>query len=215
MNNGVKVKNLMMVGMHPGDDKAATVSEGAYVYKVTKDGEDFKGAFTSATSNVSKVSFNLSTTKNVSNSAVKVDVVDYTNLGAGTYEFALYKCYGDGKDAKNNVLVQEYSSVVVVTVGDAGAYQIAGDKVDNEVTVSATYNAADAEEILKCFVINDKSGNAVVKDGKVVTKALYYVDYTAPADSDYVYVNTITFYESVGGAYVPYVVTIDDVLTNK
>ena len=219
LNNGVKVAELPF-GKYPTNGDAKAVTSGEYVYRVTKDGKDFASK---QTGNVVDIAF--STTKDVTNAAGTYTVVDYTNMGAGLYEFALYKCYGEGDE---RVLVQEYSSAVTVELGDAGAYSLVGDVVDNEVTVSADYNEDDAKEILKCFNILDKD-NAYVVDRKdtekldddtIKTASKFFVDYSAPDKSGYVYVKEITFYEKVtkdGDAevYVPYVVSIDTVLLNK
>ena len=215
LNNGVKVANLPF-GAYPANGDAKAVTSGEYVYRVTKDGKDFAS---SQSGNTVTVAF--SGTKDVTNAAGTFTVVDYANMGAGLYEFALYKCYGEGDE---RVLVQEYSSAVTVELGDAGSYKLVGDVVDNEVSVSASYNVDDAKEILKCFNIKDKDNADVVDrkntesldDDTIKTSAKFFVDYSAPANSGYVYVKEITFYEDLGsGVYVPYVVSIDTVLLNK
>lgn len=208
MNNGVKVDELLF-GAYPADGKGTSVDSNAYVYKVTKDGQDFKGAV-AVSGNA--VTVTLSGTKAVSNSALQASVVSYDNAGAGTYEFALYKCYGEGDD---RVLVQELSSVVSVSVGDAGAYVEAGDLVSNSVKLTGNYEA-DAAELLKCFTINDRKGNNVLKKDATPLYAKYFVNYEAPANTGYVKVTDITFYEEVStGVYVPYVVTLNQILEVK
>ena len=219
LNNGVKVAPLAF-GTYPEGGDAKAVSTGAYVYRLLKDGKDY-----ASTQNGNEVTIALSTTAAVSNGGVQAKVVDYTNMGAGTYEFALFKCYGEGD---SRVLVQEYSSLVSVEVTDAGSYNLVGDILDNEVEVVNTYNESDAFEILKCFTIKDRDGNDVVDrkntatldDDAIKTASKYFVNYNAPDNAGYVYVKDITFYEEVGTedgvkVYVPYVVNIDTVLNNK
>ena len=194
MNNAVKVDTLDYVA-YPAS--ASAVSEGTYCYKVTKDGKDV----TSAVKAGNKVTVALSTFEADANG---VNVVKY--LGDGTYEFALYQCYGSGENA---VLVQEYSSVINVYTSDAGTYYVAGDLVNNKVA-SATDDA-----ILACFNINDRNNKPVLKNGTKNSEAKYdtfKVTKTAVAEAGYVYVEKITFYESVGDANVAYVVNVDTVL---
>ncbi len=193
MNNGVKVGKL---AFEKYPSSASAVSEGTYCYKVTKDGQDIT---TSPVGN--KVTVALSSSETDANG---VSVVKY--LGAGTYEFALFQCYGTGENA---VLVQEYSNVVNVYVSDAGSYYVAGDLVNNKVA------SATDEAILACFNINDRSNKPVLKNGVKNTECkydLFKVTKTAVAEAGYVYVEKITFYESVGDVYVPYVVNVDTVL---
>ncbi len=194
MNNGVKVDTLDFVA-YPAS--ASAVSEGTYCFKVTKDGKDV----TSAVKANNKVTVALSTFEADANG---VNVVKY--LGDGTYEFALYQCYGTGENA---VLVQEYSSVINVYTSDAGTYYVAGDLVNNKVA------AATDDAILACFNINDRNNKPVLKNGVKNTEAKYdtfKVTKTAVAEAGYVYVEKITFYESVGDANVAYVVNVDTVL---
>ena len=215
LNNGVKVAPLAFSEYPEGGD-AKAVSGNAYVFRVLKDGKDYDYTWTGN----NEVTIDFSTTKGVSNGGIQAKVVDYTNMGAGTYEFALFKCYGEGD---SRVLVQEYSSLVSVEVGNAGSYNLVGDILDNEVEVSNTYNESDAFEILRCFTIKDRDGNDVVDrkntatldDDIIKTTSEYFVDYNAPANAGYVYVKEITFYEKVAdGVYVPYVVPVDTVLNN-
>ena len=195
MNNGVKVDTLDFVA-YPAS--ASAVSEGTYCYKVTKDGKDV----TSAVKNGNKVTLALSYNEADANG---VSIVKY--LGDGTYEFALFQCYGTGENA---VLVQEYSNVVNVYVSDAGSYYVAGDLVNNKVA-----SGSDDAAILACFNINDRSNKPVVKNGVKNAECKYdsyVVTKTAVADAGYVYVEKITFYESLGDANVAYVVNVDTVL---
>ncbi len=194
MNNGVKVDTLDFVA-YPAS--ASAVSEGTYCYKVTKDGKDV----TSAVKAGNKVTVDLSYNEADANG---VSVVKY--LGDGTYEFALFQCYGTGENA---VLVQEYSNVVNVYVSDAGSYYVAGDLVNNKVA------AATDDAILACFNINDRSNKPVLKNGVKNADCKYdsfVVTKTAVAEAGYVYVEKITFYESLGDANVAYVVNVDTVL---
>ena len=194
MNNAVKVGKLDLVKCPAS---ASAVSEGTYCYKVTKDGKDLE---TNPVGN--KVTVALSYNEKDDKG---VDIVKY--LGDGSYEFALYRCYGEGADA---VLVQEYSSVIDVYVSGAGTYYVAGDLVNNKVD-----DGTDAAKILACFNINDRNNKPVLKDGAKNGEAKYdlYKVYSTPvADAGYVYVEKITFYESVGEAYVPYTVYVDTVL---
>ncbi len=194
MNNGVKVDTLDFVA-YPAS--ASAVSEGTYCYKVTKDGKDV----TSAVKAGNKVTVDLSYNEADANG---VSVVKY--LGDGTYEFALFQCYGTGENA---VLVQEYSNVVNVYVSDAGAYYVAGDLVNNKVA------SADDAAILACFNINDRNNKPVLKNGVKNADCKYdsfVVTKTAVAEAGYVYVEKITFYESLGDANVAYVVNVDTVL---
>ena len=195
MNNAVKVGKLNFTEYNAD---ASAVTEGTYCYKVTKDGKDVAADYVKFVDN--KVTVTLSGKDKNGN-------VSYDGVGAGTYEFALYRCYDSGKNA---VLVQEYSSIVNVYVSDAGSYYVAGDLVSNKVA-----NADDDMAILKCFNINDRNNKPVIKDGKKNAEAKFdsfVVTKTAVADAGYVYVEKITFFESVGDANVPYVVNVDTVL---
>ncbi len=212
MNNGVKVDE---VDFSAYDAKTAT--EGSYQYKIFKDGQELDGKFVSKSGNkvTIKTSDVAALTGRVTN-VVSGDAVTYNGVGAGVYTLALYKCYVEGED-----LVQEFGSDIVVTLGDAGKYFIAGDQKANFVenitdTDGGKYSKTDAEKILKCFNINDRDNKSIFDDKGNVKKDLkfsdYYVDYTAAANSSYVYVKEITFYEKVNSDYVAYTVAIDKAL---
>ncbi len=192
MNNAVKVGKLDFQA-YPAS--ASAVSEGTYCFKVMKDGKDVAAKFVQLVGN--KVTVTLSD-KDANNNVI------YDGVGAGTYEFALYQCYGSGENA---VLVQEYSNVVNVYVSDAGSYYVAGDLVNNKVA------SATDDLILACFNIKDRKGNGVLDPNVTKLYDKYEVTKTAVADAGYVYVEKITFYEAVGDEFVPYVVNVDTVLT--
>ena len=196
MNNAVKV-GFLDYQTYPS--AASAVSKGTYCYKITKDGKDLDAKFVGPVS-AGKVEVTLS--------GVKDSNVIYDGVGAGTYVFELYQCYGEGEDA---VLVQEYSSAVVVTLGEKGSYYEAGDLVNNKVE-----NVTDLE-ILKCFNINARNNKPVIKDGALNKGEANFDDYAVTKHeaegSGYVYVEKITFYEKVAeGEYVPYEVAVDTVL---
>lgn len=196
MNNAVKV-GFLDYQTYPS--AASAVSQGTYCYKITKDGKDLEAKFVGPVS-AGKVEVTLSD--------VKDGNVIYDGVGAGTYVFELYQCYGKGEDA---VLVQEYSSVVVVTLGEKGSYYEAGDLVSNKVGTVTDL------EILKCFNINARNDKPVVKDGELNKGEANFDDYavtmTPVVGAGYVYVEKITFYEKVAeNEYVPYEVAVDTVL---
>ena len=222
MNNGVKVDEVDFAAY---DIK--TASEGAYQYKIFKDGQELNKKFVKQTGN--KLTIVTSDVNGLTDRVTNVvtgNAVTYNGVGAGVYTLALYKCYVEGED-----LVQEFGSDIVVTLGEAGTYYIAGDQksnyvenitkttlvdVDGNGVQELSYNKTDAEKILKCFNINDRDNKSIFDDKGNVKKDLkfadYYVDYTAAANSDYVYVKEITFYEKVNSDYVAYTVTIDKAL---
>ena len=175
-----------------------------------RNGKAYAADFNKATGTVT-VAF--STTADLNNAALTGKTVSYKDMGEGTYEFVLYKCYGEGDE---RTLVQEMAETVVVGASSIGSYNREGDIVDNDVTIATEeYSSSAAAEILKCFVIKDKEGNAVVDSNGVIKKDKYFVDYEAPLKSGYVYVKKITFYEAVAdGVYVPYEVEIDTILLN-
>ena len=224
MNNGVKVQDLELKAYPAGGADAAT--EGAYYFKVLKDGQDIwvnTAVAFDASADVNKVTLYPSKTVALSDRAQKAVTagavqVSYDGVGAGSYTFALYKCY---VESGVNVLVQEFASDVVIAVGDAGQYYISGDQRENYVVgindaTGDDYNKADAAKILSCFNIKDRKGNDVVNPWTGAIGAYtYFVDYTAAANSKYVYVKDVTFYEPVNNGYVAYTVTIDTALERR
>ncbi len=185
MNSGVKVDKLNF-------SDSSAVSAGTYYYKVTKDGKDIASKLTG-----NEVTIALSDKAKDANG---VDVVKY--LGEGTYEFALYLRVDDTVEDGYDLVD---TCVVNVNVSDAGSYYEAGDLLANKVE-----SASDDDAILACFDIKDRKGTKIA-DSKLYSK--YHVTKNAPANAGYVYVEKITFYESVGDAYVPYEVVVDTVLT--
>ena len=198
-----------------------TAGNGEYQYKVLKDGKDITNstqvtpASGSAVVTVAPSFINPFDTR-VSTYVVSGGAVSYENYGDGVYTFELYKWEVDGEE-KNDSL--EATSDIVVTLGDAGTYTLDTEaQRKNEVAVSTAttgYDEADALKILKCFTIIDRKGNSVLNGaGSDLNSnkkfADYYVNYSAPANSKYVYVKEIVFYEAVGtNEYVAYTVPVD------
>ena len=221
MNNDVQVG---VVPVAKFNSKA--VSDGAYQFKILKDGEDITShvnvAVTGSVVTVAPSYIN-GFADRVKNNVVSGGAVSYYGLGEGTYSLELYKWTKD-----NDTFVEslENTADIYVTVGDAGVYTLDGEnqranKVKVKDAIGNQYNADDAAAILKCFTIKDRDGNNIINpwDGSIATGrkyAKFYVDYTAPAGSSYVYVNEIVFYEEVGkGEYVDYHVAVDVALDRE
>ena len=183
MNNGVKV-GAQNVTAYPSDTKTAV--EGEYYFKVTKNGTDVTDKM-AVSGNA--VTVNFSGTKDVTVSGSALKVVTY-DLGAGNYVFTLYKAI---KSGDNMVLVQQQSATGVATC-TTGAYSYAG-RTSESVAATAT----DAE-IRDCFSIKKT-------DGKDADTKFFTVSKNNDADG-YVYVDSITFYEEVNGAYAEYTVKV-------
>ena len=199
MNNGVKV-DKKPIAVHPGDDKVNTVSVGAYVFKITKNGNALAvdGDFVKF-DDVNKLTVKLSGKSPITNGAVTGSSVDYSKTGAGIYVFELYQCV-ESKGVKT--FVQEKSAACTVVVDSLGAYCIAGQK-DDTIQGAVTHKT-----ILDCFTIKDRNNNEVKSDS-----AKFYVDYNNYAGTGTVYVSSITFYEEVDtGLYAAYTLTIDAAL---
>lgn len=185
MNNGVKNKT-QEVAKYPASTDG--VKQGEYYVKVTKDGKDVTANDLVVVSG-SAVTINFSTTK----AADKVtgSVVDYA-LGAGNYSVILYYAQ------KDKVLVQQQAINGVATC-NTGAYS-AATRIKESIAAAEVGQAG----IRACFDIKNTAG----KDAT----AAYYVDYNNDA-TDYVYVNSITFYDEVeSGVYAAYTVKIEKTL---
>ena len=200
MNNGVKV-NKKQIAVHPGDDKVNTVSDGAYVFKITKNGNALAVDNDFVTfDGVNKLTVKLSGKSEIKTGAVTGSSVDYSKTGAGIYVFELYQCV-ESKGVKT--FVQEKSAACTVVVDSLGAYYIAGDQKKD--TIDGTVTPA---KILDCFTIKDRNNNEVKSDS-----AKFYVDYNNYAGTGTVYVKSITFYEEVATElYAAYTLTIDAAL---
>ncbi len=222
MNNGVKVDTLEIAKYN-----ANTAVDGSYQYKIKKDGQDITNDASLVVANKSAdypyntahdllknhgVKVNLSGTKAVSNSAISgVVAPDYTQGGVGAYTFELYKWTVE--EGVEPYAVQQLQSDVTVVLNSAGEYSINKNaQKSNKVQITGTY-AADADNILKCFTISDTNGKQVVdpNNGTIdKAKYTYFVDYTAPAGANYVYVKEITFYEYIAdGVVLPFIVPVD------
>ena len=232
-SNGVEIDTVQITKFNKN-----TATAGSYQYQVFKDGNDITGSanVTLGKSNnypygnaqdlikTNKVTVRLSGTQGNDGldkalAATGSAVPNYYDGGVGAYTFILYEWFVDGNGNKYEVPV--LTSDVTVVLGDTGAYTIDhNNQRFNTVTLNSTgglddYNKADAEKILKCFQIANRDGKAVTKTDDGVNYYLdgtynYYVNYSAPAGANYVYVKEIVFYEDLGGGvYAPYTVAVD------
>ena len=162
-------------------DESKAVENG-YYFKVLKNGQDITKN-DNVTISGSSVTINFSTTK--AEPAVSGSVVDYA-LGAGTYQIALYKGVKTGADKV--VLIQQ-QAVNGVASCNTGSYTLVS-------RISEEYN----EDILKCFSFKNTKGEDV--------KAAKYT-VNAKAATNYVYVDSVTFYDEVEtGVYAAYTVNV-------
>lgn len=225
MNNGVKVATVPLKDI--ADYQQATAIEGEYYVKVQKNGYDinnkafsYHDAYTVegnvVTVNPSYVVPFKDIDTRISSSVVSGGAVSYDGLGAGTYMLVVYKVQ------KDKTITAVDSQSIIVTVGNAGTYALAGNQRFGSVklqsnTTDVPYNTTDAEAILKCYTINTRENQSVLDwNGNVrndLSFSKYFVNYSAPKGSKTVYVEEIVFYEEVAaGEYVPYVVKIQDTL---
>ncbi len=197
MNNGIKIGQRRLA-KYPADVQNDT-AVGDYYFKVFKNGEDITNArdengaplveLVSAASG-SAVTIKFSSTKTITNEAVTGSAVSYDKVGAGNYVFTLYQCV---ESSNRRVLVQQQSSTGVTTC-NTGSYSQA-------VKTKDSVDAATAEEVRRCFDIKS------TKNGD--TSPNYYVRMSEA--TDFVYVESITFYDELGkgsGVYAPYTVNI-------
>lgn len=159
-------------------DEAGAVADN-YYFKVTKNGADI-----TANTVVSggSVIINFSETKEAA--AVSGSVVTY-NMGAGNYAVTLYKGVKTSND--KTILVQQQAITGVATC-NTGAYTLVE-------RISESYN----DDILKCFSFKNTKGEDV-------KSALYTVK--VKEATDYIFVESVTFYDDVDGAYAEYTVNV-------
>ena len=110
------------------------------------------------------------------------------------------------------------SSTVVVTVGDKGAYALAGQtankvKLTKDHSInSGEFCAADKAAIAACFTFNGRDGKKI----EDMSKVTYDVKYDATAGTGSVYVESVHFYEKLAdNEYVEYVVEVGTVLVRE
>ena len=181
MNNGVKVDNQAVSAY----DEANAVENG-YYFKVLKNGQDITKN-DNVTISGSSVTINFSTTK--AEPAVSGSVVDYA-LGAGTYQIALYKGV---KTGTNKVVLIQQQAVNGVASCNTGSYTLVS-------RISEEYNA----DILKCFSFKNTKGEEVKADKLAVKPTV-----KSTAATNYVYVESVTFYDKVGDdVYAAYTVNV-------
>jgi hypothetical protein len=217
MNNDVQVGTISVDKFN-----AKATADGAYQFKILKDGEDItNSAYVVTGGHV--VTIHPSYVKPIENidaRAAKVisgGVVSYDILGEATYTFELYKWTKNSDGTFEESL--ENTSDIAVYVSDAGKYNLNVEKQKRNLIEmkhgDGNYDAAFAKDVLLCFTITDTANNNIVspywnglEDGRFYDA--YYVNYTAVASSQYVYVKEIVFYEKVAnGAYVAFTVPVD------
>ena len=152
-----------------------------------------------------------------------MNIVSYDNVGAGTYQFVLYKVEPSRYNPAIKVASQVSSAAKTVTVScDPGKYTLTGRdaviiyNVDGKVP--ATVSSLD---LLKCFNFANRGNNAFQKnpwDGNTETQANFggnMVDYVVTLNNELqrpnsVYVDYVTFYEKINNTetYVAYKVDV-------
>ncbi len=225
------LRNVVPYYTIASDVNAAT--EG-YYFKFFKDGVDvtekrladgllvFNGA--------NEVTIRFSGTKTENNKTI----VSYDNVGAGTYKFEVYKIEPSKYNAAVNVVTPVGTATKSVTVScDPGKYTLTGrDNViiknaDGKVpTDGAGTFTGSTLELLKCFNFADRNNNAFNKadwatsysgqpntDAKAIFGGGEYIDYVVTLNPELqkpnsVFVDSVTFYEDLGGVYASYKVDV-------
>jgi len=186
VNNGIKI-STQEVTAYPADIATAIVNN--YYFKVLKNGEDVTGKVTATGTGAT---INFSSLEPVNNGAVSGSAVKY-DLGAGSYEFRLFKYMELSNGAK--AMIPQQSATGVATC-NTGSYSKV-EKVKNEVT------SVSQSTIRDCFKFTNTKGN----DAGATP---YFVDYENQA-TDSVYVKSVTFYDQVAdGEYAAYTVQVND-----
>ena len=178
MSNGVQVGVEKLEKYN-----ASSVSAGAYYFTLSKDGVDITNdgnVDVSAIAN-GKVTLNFSNTIKTFNgtdkdgNAVNGNYVEY-GLGAGNYVFTLYK----GVQVGDKVIGVQQRSVAGTVTCNQGAYGSAVKLADSVASL-------DAKTIRDAFSIKDTKGNEATSAYSVKCQEA----------AGYVYVESITFYDSV------------------
>ena len=220
--NGANVDHREIAPYHTITDINAA-SDG-YYFKVFKDNSDI----TKTCMDAGLIVFDGDNSVRVRFSGEKIDgngmnIVSYDNVGAGTYQFVLYKVEPSRYNPAIKVASQVSSAAKTVTVScDPGKYTLTGRdaviiyNVDGKVP--ATVSSLD---LLKCFNFANRGNNAFQKnpwDGNTETQANFggnMVDYVVTLNNELqrpnsVYVDYVTFYEKINNTetYVAYKVDV-------
>lgn len=192
MNNGIKIGQRTL-NKYPGNVQADAV-EGSYYFKVTKNGEDITNdalveLVSAGSGSAVKINFSTTETKEIQNGAVTGSAVTYGKAGAGNYVFTLYKCIISNG---TKILVQQQQPATGTATCNTGSYSAAVKTKDSVSVVTP-------QTVRECFDIKNTKN-----EGASTT---YFVNMKEA--TDYVYVESITFYDDLGnGVYAPYTVNI-------
>lgn len=194
MNNGIKIGQRTLE-KYPTDVQADAAPE-HYYFKVIKNGEDITNdalveCVSAGSGSAVTINFSTTETKDIKNGPVTGSAVSYGKTGAGNYVFTLYQCIESGG---RKVLVQQQSITGTATC-NTGSYSQA-------VRTNDRVSVATPEAVRGCFEIKNTKNEAA--------SPVYYVNMSAA--TDYVYVDSITFYDELGsgsGVYAPYTVKVD------
>ena len=183
----------------------AEYNVGELCYSVTHDGVDITN-LTALVDNTVMLDYssvaNIPEGATVTGSAVAYSS-NYKNLGAGNYVFTVYQVVAASNGVKSYAFVGTTSATVTC---DTGSYSFVKRTSENATHGEYRYNGnvldlASQQALRDCFEINGR-------DGQKTTNTAFFVK--AKDASTAVYVESITFYEDLGGGvYAPYTVNIN------